>query len=355
MILGLNRKQSISLFACLLAITGVSVVNKAMNSESKIKDLSIYTIEAKEGRLPSLITASGDLQAQKSINVNPHRQGIIEKVYVQEGDIVIKNQVLAKLESRDFKFRLSELKAEFENTKTAFERREQLFKEGGISQESYEEFRKGFLISKSKLEQIKVEGKELFIKAPLEGIITARNADPGTYVSPNASNSNTDNPITKSVVEISQGIAVVSKVPESDIGRIEIGQKSSIRVEAFPDERFNAFVSEIAPRAVKSNNVTSFEVKLSLVKPPQKLRIGMTADIEFQTGNSDLRTIVPTVAIVTEKGETGLLIVGKNKEVLFQKVELGSSSGNKTAIIKGINPGEKVFIDIPPWSKRRRN
>ncbi|AAQ00278.1 MULTISPECIES: efflux RND transporter periplasmic adaptor subunit [Prochlorococcus] len=352
--IGLNQKKLVSLAAFLLIIIGGNVLWKTSSADKK-RDIMSYTIKAEEGKLPSLINASGKLQAQRSLDVNPHRQGIIEEVYVKEGDEVVKNQLLAKIEGRDFKYRFNALSAEFENAKAAFERREQLFLEGGISKEKYEEFQKSFLIKKANLEQIQVEGEELFIKSPLEGVITARYAEPGMFVSPNSPKSNNETSIKSSVVEISQGIEVISKVPESDIGRIQTGQMGSVRVEAFPDERFNSFVSEIAPRATRNNNVTSFEVKLSLVKPPKKLRIGMTADIEFQTGESGTRTIVPTVAIVTEDGNPGLLIVGKKEEPLFQKVELGSSSGNKTAIIKGINPGERVFIDIPPWSKRKRN
>ena len=80
----------------------------------------------------------------------------------------------------------------------------------------------------------------------------------------------------------------------------------------------------------------------------------MTADIEFQVGTSGKKTIVQTVAIVTENGTPGLLIVDKNNDPLFKKVELGSSNGNRTAIIEGIKPGEKIFIDLPPWSKSQR-
>ncbi len=352
--LRLNRKKTITVFAFFLLLITGTTYKKATSNGNQNRDLSVYTIEVEEGRLPSLISTSGELQAEKSINVNPHRQGIIEEVYVQEGDKVTKGQLLAKIESRDFQYRLNQLTAEFENAKASYERRKQLFVEGGISNEKYDEFKKSFQVSKSKLQQIQVEESELLIKAPFKGTITARYADPGTFVSQSTATSNSEGSMNKSVVEISQGIVVISKVPESEIGRIDIGQESSIRVEAFPDERFNAFVTEIAPRAVKSNNVTSFEVKLSLVKPPQKLRIGMTADVEFKTGKSSLSTIVPTVAIVTEKGESGLLIVGKNNEAIFQKVELGLSSGDKTTIIKGISPGEKVFIDIPPWSQRKQ-
>ena len=128
-----------------------------------------------------------------------------------------------------------------------------------------------------------------------------------------------------------------------------------MRVDAFPDERFEAKVAEIAPRAEKKDNVTSFEVTLNLLAPPPKLRIGMTADIDFDIGQSAINTLVPTVAIVTENGVPGLLVIGQNDQPRFQAVELGNSSGSKTAIIKGITPGKRVFIDLPPWAKKKGN
>jgi HlyD family secretion protein len=62
---------------------------------------------------------------------------------------------------------------------------------------------------------------------------------------------------------------------------------------------------------------------------------------------------VPTVAIVTENGKPGVLLVGKNDQPQFQAVELGASSGSQTAILNGVQPGSKVFIDLPPWAKKR--
>ena len=92
-----------------------------------------------------------------------------------------------------------------------------------------------------------------------------------------------------------------------------------------------------------------------LEKRPQDLRLGMTSDINFQTGATKISTLIPTVAIVTEEGRTGVLIVGNNNQPEFKKVELGTSSGSKTAIISGLEPGEKVFIDLPSWAKKRES
>ena len=105
-------------------------------------------------------------------------------------------------------------------------------------------------------------------------------------------------------------------------------------------------IGELSKKTGITTSAINFYTKKGLLNPPKKLRIGMTADIEFDTGESSQRTIVPTVAIVTEKGRPGLLIVDKNKEPFFQEVQLGTSSGNKTAIVSGISPGEKIFIDI---------
>jgi HlyD family secretion protein len=112
-------------------------------------------------------------------------------------------------------------------------------------------------------------------------------------------------------------------------------------------------VNEIAPRAAKENNVTSFEVRLNFVNPQKALKIGMTADINFQTGRSAPKILVPTVAILIEDGKPGVLLVDEQQKPRFQPVELGNSSGDRTAILNGLESGTRVFIDLPPWADRR--
>jgi HlyD family secretion protein len=78
----------------------------------------------------------------------------------------------------------------------------------------------------------------------------------------------------------------------------------------------------------------------------------MTADIDFQTGELAAQTLVPTVAVVTEEGRPGVLLVGKDKQPTFQPVSLGSSSGRNTQILSGLKEGTRIFIDLPPWAKK---
>ena len=331
------------------------------------RDLSPFTEVAREGTLPGVITASGELDAVKRVNVSPKRQGLLLELMVDEGDTVRRGQPLALMDDGDLRDRLMELQANVQSAESEqrrsdseLRRNEPLYRQGAISLDTMNRFRseaevrrQATAAARQRLRQRLVEKDELIVRAPFDGVISQRYAEPGAFVTPTTTASATAGATSSSIVELSEGLEVVAKVPESDIGRLKVGLPASVRVDAFPDRRFESRVRQIAPRAVKTNNVTSFEVKLQLVDPAPELRIGMTADIDFQTGSLQARTVVPTVAIVTEDGRPGVLLVGKGQEPTFQPVELGSSSGKDTQILTGLESGTRVFIDLPPWAKKR--
>ena len=362
-----RRPKPITLALAGLALAGGVVLLRFGPLAGNQRDLTPYVTTAERGVLSGLITASGELLAVQNVNVSPRKQGLLEELLVDEGDAVQKGQLLAVMDPGDLEDRVQErqallrqAEANHRQRRDEFERRGQLYEAGVISADDFNEVQSqmmatqaGVVAARERLEQLEEEQNQQKIRAPFAGTITARYAEPGAFVTPTTTASATAGATSSSIVELSSGLEVAARVPESDIGRIVVGQPASIRVDAFPDERFDARVSEIAPRAVKQDNVTSFEVKLELIDPPKKLLIGMTADINFQTGRSKPRTLVPTVAIVTEDGQPGVLLVDPQQKPVFQSVELGNSSGDQTAILKGLDAGTRVFIDLPPWADRR--
>ena len=362
----LRRRRTVALIAGGLLLLGGGAWSLGPGRNGN-RDLSDYTVTAERGTLPGVVTASGELEAVRRVNVSPKRQGVLNALLVDEGDVVRKGQVLARMDPGDLRDRLDELKAlerqaqaDYDARQSDFRRREILFQRGAISAADLDDFRARYLTSQGalvaaqeRIQQRSVESDDLLIRAPFDGVITQRFAEPGAFVTPTTTASATAGATSSSIVELSQGLEVAAKVPESDIGRIRVGQSASVRVDAYPDQRFEARVREIAPRAVKTDNVTSFEVELDLIGPAPDLRIGMTVDVDFQTGRTNASTLVPTVAIVTEEGKPGVLMVGEQDQPRFQAVELGASSGSQTAIINGVKPGTKVFIDLPPWAKKR--
>jgi HlyD family secretion protein len=331
------------------------------------RNLAKYTVVAESGTLPGVVTATGELAAVQRVNVSPKRQGVLLDLDVEEGDRVVRGQPLARMDSGDlddriaeFQFNLRVATAQLERTRSEWQRRRQLFESKAISADdynralsAYQADRAAMEAARERLQQRQVERSELIVRAPFSGVISQRFTDPGSFVTPTTTASANAGATSSSIVELVQGLEVVAKVPESDIGRISLGQLAKVRVDSFPDQRFAARVKRIAPRAVKLNNVTSFDVVLRFVDEVPLLRIGMTADVDFQTGTLRADTLVPTVAVVTEQGKPGVLLVDANDRPRFQPVELGVSAGRNTQILSGIKAGSRIFIDLPPWAKKR--
>ena len=363
----LRRRRVLAGAAAGLVLVGAIAIGQQKRGNTT-RQLESYTVVADAGSLPGVVNATGELEAEKRVNVSPKRQGVIDALYVEEGDLVVKGQPLALMDSGDLQDRLSELNANLRSTqaqlsrsRSELERNQSLYRQRAISLSDFNTVRSTFLVDQSAVEAArqrlkarKVEKQELIVRAPFSGVISQRYADPGSFVTPTTTASATAGATSSSIVELAQGLEVVAKVPESDIGRIRLGQGASVRVDAFPDRSFPSRVKRITPRAIKVNNVTSFDVVLRLLEPPGALRIGMTAYVGFQTGQIQAKTLIPTVAVVTEDGRPGVLLVGEGNQPKFQPVELGISSGKSTQILSGLTSGTRVFIDLPPWAKKRK-
>ena len=345
----LNIKSGIALIV--LATFFVFLSNSFKKNKSK--DISDFIVSVEKGILSESINTSGEVKANRTSNIGPRKQGIIKEIKVEEGDAVEKGQILATLDDEDFIYKLEELELNLKKQKSEYLRREFLFKEGAVSKEDYENYKNMYNTSEAKFSDAKAEKNFYLIKAPYAGKITAKYAEIGSYVTP-SSNLSSDSKAKNFIFELSEGLEIIAKVPESDIGRIKTGQEASVRIEAYPSNKYSAIVKKIAERAVKDNNVTSFEVTLNFKETSEEIKIGMTADLEFKVKSNEEKILVPTVSIVTEKGEKGVLKVDKNNAPKFEKIEIGISSGNKTSIIDGLEPGEQIFIDIPPWANKRK-
>ena len=362
-----RRPLWIGLLVAAVLLSGLGLWQRQRSTARR--DLSPFTVLARSGTLPGVVSATGELDAGTRVNISPKRQGVLKALYVDEGMVVKAGQALAVMDGSDLQDRLQELEANLRSAEAELQRsrselsfNEPLFRQGAISRSDINRFRADFEVKRAavraaaeRLAQRRIEREELVVRAPFDGVISQRYADPGAFVTPTTTASSSLGATSSSIVEVARGLEVIAKVPESDIGRLRLGMPASVRVDSFPARRYAATVRQIAPRAVKTNNVTSFEVKLALRTPAPELRIGMTADIDFSTGQLQARTVVPTVAIVTEAGRPGVLVVGRDQQPEFRPVELGASSGRSTQILNGLNPETRVFIDLPPWAKKRRD
>lgn len=201
--------------------------------------------------------------------------------------------------------------------------------------------------AEAQLKVAQVALNDSLIRAPFAGIITQRFATVGAFVTPTTSASSTASATSTSIVAIASGLEILAKVPEVDIGQIRPGQSVEIVADAFPSETFQGNVRLVSPEAIVEQSVTSFQVRVAIRSGLNQLRSGMNADLNFLGARLTNALVVPTVAVATEKGQTGVYVPGQDNKPEFRPIRLGASLQNKTQILSGLQPGDRVFVDFP--------
>jgi HlyD family secretion protein len=191
----------------------------------------------------------------------------------------------------------------------------------------------------------------MIIRAPFSGVVIRKFADPGAFVAPTTSASAENSATSSSILSLGTKNQVTANVAETSIGRMRVGQAAIIKADAFPGKEFRGRVVEIAPQSTVQQNVTSFEVKVSLTDPEALLRSGMNVDAVFQVGTLSNAVMVPTSAIVRRENETGLYVQKSDQSVVFQPIETGTTVGGETEILSGLQGDEAILLSYPEGEK----
>jgi HlyD family secretion protein len=202
------------------------------------------------------------------------------------------------------------------------------------------------LQAEANVNQIKVQLDDMTVRAPFDGVITQKYADEGAIVTPTTSAATTS-ATSSSIVSLAGSLEMVAQVSEADISKIELGQEVEIVANALPGKTFHGFVTQIAPAAIVTSNVTTFEVHAAIDENDKELLSGMNVSVKFISGREENALLVPTVAIVSRRGQPGVLLVREaGKEPEWTPVVIGPTVENKTVIRGGINEGDKIAMGL---------
>jgi len=202
--------------------------------------------------------------------------------------------------------------------------------------------------ARGKLETIQTQVNDTIIRAPFDGVVTKKYADPGSFVTPTTAGSLVEGAASNSILTLAATNQIVANLDEAKIPRVQIGQKVKIKADAYPDRTFEGKVSQIAAQASTVQNVTSFEVKIALEETAQQLlKAGMNVEVEFQIGQLNHAIMVPSVAIVRQENEAGVYAIAQDKKPIFKPIELGTTVGDRTEVKSGLTGNEQVLISFP--------
>ena len=183
------------------------------------------------------------------------------------------------------------------------------------------------------------------IRAPIRGTVLSRDVEIGSPVS-SILNLGANATLVMTLGDIEQ-VFVRGKVDEADIGHVRLGQPARIRVETFKDKVFNGKVTQISPMGVEKDNVTNFEVRVSIDNPGKELKANMTANAEIVLEEHADALIVPEAAITYDAQKNAFVeVVAPGTKTGRKKVavKLGVGNGTKIQILEGLKEGDKVVL-----------
>jgi len=286
-----------------------SANNKSEKEEGP--PIPVEVTEVIKGSVSANYSGTATLEAEGEALVVAKVSGVVEKIFVEEGDSVKTGQVLAKLEDEEFIHRLAQVESKLEELDNEFQRNKELFKNKLISAEAHDRTKYEYQTQKSTYDLTKLSLNYTEIKAPISGIVSERFIKVGNMV--------TVNQETFRVTDFDPLLAVLH-VPEKELSKLQAGFPAELIADAVPGEIFSAGILRISP--VVSAETGTFKVTVGVTDKTRKLKPGMFARVNIVYDMHENTLLLPKDAILTEDSESTVFIV-------TEKVEDKSENGEK--------------------------
>jgi len=307
----------------------------------------------------AVLTASGYVVAQRKAAVASKGTGRLIFLGVVEGDHVIKDQVIAKLEDNDIKAQLDQAAANLKLTESElsdatnnFNRQKELLEKGLTSKSEYEsaEWRLNRVVASIELAKAQVRAAEvamenMLIRAPFNGTVLTKNADVGEIVAPLAAGVNSKAAVV-TIADMSS-LQVEADVSESNIEKIFVNQPCQITLDAYPQAPYKGFVAKIVPTADRSK--ATVMVKVGFANYDKRVLPEMSAKVLFlnESDKAESKTekpklLIPKSAIAIRNGKQVIFSVKENL-VEEKEISTGKELGDYVEVTCCLADGETII------------
>ena len=377
-----RRRIYIGVGAGVIALAVVGIVS-ASRSKTEIDPSKLATAE--KGDIARSVVATGKIQPLTKVEVKSKASGIVEKLDADYGDTVREGQVLVELDKETLKAQVREARAQLLSAqaalqrtkveaqgpdlpflKSATERARRLYEQGLISTNVLEDAQKEYELALNKqraaqsnvsvnqaevaraqatLERADTDLRNSTIVSPMTGLVLSRDVEVGDAVS-SILILGSQATLVMTLGDVTS-VYVLGKVDEADIGKVYLGQAARITVESFKDKKFVGKVTKISPFGKEKDNVTTFEVRVSIENPGGELKANMSANAEIIREEKKDVLLVPDSAILYDKDrKTSVEVPDPKGENGRRKlaVKVGISNGVKAEVMEGLKPGDKVVL-----------
>lgn len=295
-------------------------------------------IKVERGDLVAVVSATGTISPVNNVNVSSKITGLITEVRVVENQRVKTNDVLILLDDSKLRAQVAQAAARLANAEANYARAKRMNAAGGYSNQQLDAARMEYDVAKASYEDASSNLEDTVIKAPIDGMVIGKPIPAGQTVSPGISN-----PMVLLTVADLGLMQIEALVDESDIGKVQLDQKVSFTVDAYPDKTFTGKVAVISNKANIQQNVVYYSVFIDVESPEGLLKPTMTARVSIHVGERKNVLIVPTLAIKDNKGQRFVQVMrgGQPEQV---KITTGMSSEDKIEVVNGLKQGDMIVL-----------
>ena len=312
----------------------------------------------------AVLTASGYVVAQQKASVASKGTGRLVFLGVEEGDRVRKGEIIARLEDQDMIAALDNARAGLEVVQAdstdavrALERQRTLFASNLSSRAELDGAEARFqrvlaLIraAEAGVRSAAVALENTRIRAPFDGTVLTKDADVGEVVAPFASSANSRGAVV--TMADMNSLEVEADVSESNIMRIQTGQRCEIMLDAYPDRRYPGVVHKIVPTADRAKATVLTRVRFrerdDRVLPEMSAKVTFLSREQEQKPSDSVPILtVPSSAVVSRDGRSVVLLV-RGTTVVEIAVRTGERFGDRIEIREGLTARDLVVINPPP-------
>lgn len=350
-----NKKirMAIIVFAVVFGIIGFRIYKNISDNQQKAARVSgagsIEVETAVVGRqdvIPELVF-SANLDPIWSAEISPKFSGRLDRLYVDEGDIISAGQVLAQMDAAELASQIYQAEgalysaqADRQDAVANYERNAKLYEQGAVSKKEYESSRfkqdnasGSYSAAQGGLKVLQERLDSATLRSPRAGVVTRRFLHEGYYV-------NSGTPII-SVADTTELLAVAD-VGEGHIGSIYLGAPVDIRVAAYGDEIFRGKITRISP--VAQLPARTFRVEIQIANQNQRLKGGMFATIAIHGQVRKNALIIPQTAIVMREDQKTVYVIDQNNVVQQKLLEVGSINDGMVEVLSGLDEGDRIVI-----------
>jgi len=291
----------ISIVAIVVILAGIYI----FKLKNKTEITYWRSVQVERGDVNVIVTATGTMAADTSVDVGVQVSGTVAKINADFNSIVRKGQIIAVLDTTlyyaaviDAKATLQRAKLAVDETKREFDRAKNLFDNKVAAQADYDQAMTNyqtaegnFVSAQAQLDKAVINLQYCTIKAPISGMVIARNVQVGNMVIASMSS-----PVLYTIAYDQTRMQVQVDVDEADIGQIKVGQQAKFTVDAYPNDIFIGEVTQIRHQPIMVQNVVNYVVIIEVSNPDMKLMPGLTANsnISIQERKDVLK--IPSIA-----------------------------------------------------------